>query len=161
MVVGWQWLCSHKVPKGFFWRANIAMNTLPSSISSEKIIQKAVSVPGSCGLSSSEEASGSCKTLHWLLSTSTYHSMDWLDVSYPHVNFHIINAMSLPTWPSLCLAQLHPDTPTLSYLWLSKSICPWIDSSLYRHCLLLVLFRQLWLTHPALKGPACCGQYCE
>lgn len=36
--------------------------------------------------------------------------------------------MSLPTWHSLCLAQLHPDTPTLSYLWLWKSIYPWIDS---------------------------------
>lgn len=36
--------------------------------------------------------------------------------------------MPLPTWHTLCLAQLHPDTPTLSYLWLSKSIWPRIDS---------------------------------
>lgn len=39
---------------------------------------------------------GSCKTLHWLLRTPKYHSIDGLDAIYPHINFHVINACLFP-----------------------------------------------------------------
>lgn len=70
--------------------------------------------------------------------------------------------MSLPTWHSLCLAQLHPDTPTLSYLWLWKSIYPWIDSVCTdAACCWSSSLNFGWLTQgwTCEKDPAFCGKY--
>lgn len=70
--------------------------------------------------------------------------------------------MSLPTWHSLCLAQLHPDTPTLSYLWLWKSIYPWIDSVCADFaCCWSSSLNFGWLTQrwTCEKDPAFCGHH--
>lgn len=68
----------------------------------------------------------------------------------------------LPTWHSLCLAQLHPATPTLSYLWLLKSIWPWIDSVCTDiACCWASSHNFCWLTQHWMceKGPAHCGHH--
>lgn len=156
-------LLSHKVPKVFFpIRVNVATNILTDFISSIKVIQKAVCEPGAFSLR------GKIKTLGFLQNPA-------LTPESPKISLHRLirchlpthqlscnECMSLPTWHSLCLAQLHPDTPTLSYLWLWKSIYPWIDSVCTdTTCCWSSSLNFGWLTlgWTCEKDPAFCGKY--
>lgn len=115
--------------KGFFpIKMNVTTNIFTDFISSLQVIQKGVCEPGTFS------RWGKIKTLGFLQNpalTPEYPKISLLRLIRCHLPTHQLSCnqcMSLPTWHSLCLAQLYPDTPTLSCLWLWKSIYPWIDS---------------------------------
>lgn len=140
-VVGWQHLCFHTKCQSFFpIRMNIATNILTDFISSLKVIQKAVCELGTFSLR------GKMKTLGFLRKLE-------LTPENPKISFHRLirchlpthqlscnQCISLPTWRSLMFGTIssrysHP------FLFMTLKIyLPMNRFSLYRRCLLLVLF---------------------
>lgn len=153
--------------KGFFFQSehchkHSSRFHLIRESNSESSLCTRVLVPGSFSLR------GKLKILRFLQNpavTSENPNLSLHGLIRCHLPTHQLSCnqrMPLPTWHSLCLAQLHPDTPTLSYLWLSKSICPWIDSVCTDIACCWSSSRNFgWLTQywTCEKGPAYCGHY--
>lgn len=164
-VAGWQCLCSHtKCQRDFFKSKRCHKQT-----SWFHLIRKSNSQSSLCTrVLWSFSLRGKLKILWFLQNpalTSENPNLSLHGLIRCHLPTHQLSCnkrMPLPTWHSLCLAQLHPDTPTLSYLWLSKSICPWIDSVFTDiACCRSSSHNFGWLTQcwTCEKGPAHCGHY--